>query len=229
MEKSIIIEKLFHYIDTYTYLLLPLIFLVFNIRKRIGYYLALYGIVLFLLLFSFYSLPVTSKTLKLYNTSYTFFEYTFFAIILYENIRNKKSKNTIIILSLIFYCLQVVHFFFVENKRLDSIPIGVESIIILGFVVMFFLETLSNPESGYIYSHYCFWISLGLLIFLSGNFFMNILAETLPRSELGRYWFINYITDAIKTIFFGFALYQYSKITKTKDKDTSTVPYLDMI
>lgn len=112
---------------------------------------------------------------------------------------------------------------------MDSIPIGIESIIILIFVVLFFLEILSNPEGGYVYNHYCFWISVGLLIFLSGNFFMNILAETLPRAELDKYWFINYITDAIKTVFFCVSLYFYSLTIKTLSKERSSIPYLDMI
>lgn len=229
MEKSNIIEKLFHYIDTFTYLILPLLFLFLNAKRKIGYILAVYGIIFFALLFSFYALPVTSKTIKLYNTTYTFCEYTFFALLFYLNLKSKKSKIAIVILSISFYIFQILHFLFIKNIRMDSIPIGIESIIILAFVVLFFLEILSNPESGYIYNHYCFWIAVGLLIFLSGNFFMNILAETLPRTELDKYWFINYITDAIKTVFFGISLYYYSQKVTLSKKERSAVPYLDMI
>ncbi len=229
MEKSNIIEKLFHYIDTFTYLILPLLFLFFNVKRKIGYIIAAYGLIFFALLFSFYALPITSKTIKLYNTTYTFLEYTTFALLFYINLKSKKSKVAIILLSISFYIFQILHFLFIRNIRMDSIPIGIESIIILAFVVLFFLEILLNPESGYIYYHYCFWISVGLLIFLSGNFFMNILAETLPRAELDKYWFINYITDAIKTVFFGISLYYYSLNVKISKKEKSSVPYLDMI
>lgn len=229
MEKSKIIEKLFHYIDTFTYLLLPFLFLLLNVKRKIGYILAIYGVIFFTLLFSFYALPVSAKNIKLYNTTYTFFEYSVFALLFYLNLKNKRSKIVIIAISVSFYIFQIIHYLFIENKRMDSIPIGIESIIILTFVVLFFLEILSSPESGYIYTHYCFWISVGLLIFLSGNFFMNILAETLPRSELDKYWFINYITDAIKTIFFSISLYYYSLTVEIKVKKNSSIPYLDMV
>lgn len=229
MEKSKVIEKLFHYIDTFTYLLLPFLFLFLNVKRKIGYILAGYGLIFFILLFSFYALPVSAKNIKLYNTTYTFFEYTVFALLFYLNLKSKRSQVAIIVISISFYFFQIIHFLFIENKRMDSIPIGIESIIILTFVVLFFLEILSNPESGYIYSHYCFWISVGLLIFLSGNFFMNILAETLPRSELDKYWFINYITDAIKTVFFGISLYYYSLTVQVSKKQKTSIPYLDMV
>jgi hypothetical protein len=221
-------EKLFLHIDTFVYLTLPILFILFNTKKKVGYTIALYGVVFFLLLFTFDYIPVHLN--KLYNTLYTFFEYTFFAFLFYTNFTSVKKKKLVIYLSLVFYLVQTIHYFFIVSTRLDSIAIGVESILIFLFIVLFFLDSLLKPEAGYIYTHYFFWISTGLLIFLSGTFFINILAESLPRNELDKYWFINYLIDTIKTIFFAIALYVYSK--KMKDlstKNTPKVPYLDMV
>ena len=221
-------EKLFLHIDTFVYLSLPILFFILNVKKNDGYVIAAYGLTFFLLLFTFDFIPVHLN--KLYNTTYTFFEYTFFAFLFYINFSSPKKKRLVIFFSCIFYCIQIIHYFFIVSTRLDSIPIGVESILILLYIILFFLESLVKPEAGFIYNHHFFWISTGLLIFLSGTFFINILAESLPRKDLDKYWFINYLIDTIKTIFFATSLFIYSKkIKQTTTLNQTKVPYLDMV
>jgi hypothetical protein len=221
-------EKLFLHIDTFVYLSLPILFILLDAKKKDGYVLALYGLVFFLLLFTFDYIPVNLN--KLYNTCYTFLEYSFFAFLFYFNFTSPKKKKLVIIFSFVFYFVQVIHFFFIVSTRLDSIAIGVESILILLFIILFFLESLVKPEAGYIYTHHFFWISTGLLIFLSGTFFINILAESLPRTELDKYWFVNYLIDTVKTVFFAIALFLYSrKIKNSTTLNKPKVPYLDMV
>jgi hypothetical protein len=117
----------------------------------------------------------------------------------------------------------------VDNYRIDSIPIGVESILLFVYIFLFFLENMKNPKEEFIYSHYCFWISVGLLIYLGGTFFINILANSLSKEEFDKYWYLNYIADTVKTFLFAIALILSSKPSKQKFKQEKSIPYLDMI
>jgi len=137
------------------------------------------------LLFFFYDDPKDLR--KFYNSFFTFLEYSFFTSLFYFNIQNKKFRKIIILLSSLFLVFQVTHYFVIDNYRIDSIPIGVESILIFIYIFLFFLENLNLPNQGFIYLHHCFWIAVGLLIYLGGSFFINILANTLNREDFDKY------------------------------------------
>ena len=111
---------------------------------------------------------------------------------------------------------------------MDSIPIGVESILIFIYITLFFADILKSLKQDFIYNHYCFWISVALLIYLGGSFFMNILANSLTANELSKYWHLTYICDVVKTILFAISLLLISKKVDVK-QSTKNIPYLDLI
>lgn len=81
----------------------------------------------------------------------------------------------------------------------------------------------------FIYTNHCFWIAVGLLFYLGGSFFLNILGSTLSSEEFQKYWFFNYIADSIKTLFFAlaFILVAYQKENESERK-LENIPFLDM-
>src|SRR4029450_11701183 len=109
-------------------------------------------------------------------------------------------------LTILFLLFQVMHYLFINNIRIDSIAIGVESILIFVYIFFFFMDNLNSPKDGFIYANHTFWISVGLLIYLGGSFFINILANSLSKEEFDKYWYLNYIADIVKTVFFATAL-----------------------
>lgn len=229
MEKSKSIEKLFSHIVTYTYLILPLFFIILRKRTKASLILAVYGLVFFLLLFFYHDIPKEYRTY--YQALYTLLEYFFFVSIFYLNIDDKKLRKLILILSACFVVFLIAfNLFSAEKKRVDSIPIGVESILIFIYIFFFFLKKLNKPEAGFIYSHYCFWISVGLLIYLGGSFFINISANVITPEEFDKYWYLNYIADTIKTLLFAFSfLFIPKKSLNERNEKSTSVPYLDMI
>ncbi len=48
---------------------------------------------------------------------------------------------------------------------------------------------------------------LGILLYLSGSFFIYIFANQIDKNELGKYWIITNIASIIKNIFFAIAIY----------------------
>ncbi|HMK25997.1 MAG TPA: hypothetical protein VK483_08215 [Chitinophagaceae bacterium] len=230
MEKSKIIEKLFEHIVIYSYLILPLLFVITKTKKRDGMILAIYGLVFWLLLFFYYDIPKEFRK-PVYQPIYTSLEYLFFASLFYFNMESLKFKKLIIGLSVLFIIFQGVYVIVFEKNRVDSISIGVESILIFVYIFLFFFENLTNLTSEiYIYSNHCFWISLGLLFYLGGSFFINILADSFTDEEWTKYWYLNYIADTVKTLFFAVAFIIYSSNSKKNiQSKSSSVPYLDMI
>ncbi len=229
MEKSKVIEKLFGYIVTYSYLILPILLLLTRTRKRDAKILAVYGIVFWSLLFFYKEIPKEFRKVA-YQPIYTSLEYLFFASLFYFNIETKSFKRTIFILSGVFLAFQVIYILALEKSRVDSISIGVESILIFIYISLFFLENLSNARGEHIYSNHCFWISAGLLFYLGGSFFINILASSFSDVEFTKYFYLNYVADTVKTILFAVAFILLVKKSKNKSNQrTSHIPYLDMV
>ncbi len=229
MEKSKVIEKLFTHIVIYSYLILPLLYLVTKTKKRDAKVLAIYGIVFWVLLFFYQDIPKSIRKTA-YQPVYTALEYLFFTALFYYNIANLKYRKLIIALSVSFITFQILYVFLFEKGRVDSIPIGVESILIFIYISLFFLENLKTPSGEYIYNNHCFWISVGLLFYLGGSFFINILANTFSDEEFTKYWYLNFIADTIKTIFFAVAfIFLVKRADDNKNKKAINVPYLDLI
>jgi len=229
LEKSKVIEKLFEYIVTYSYLVLPLLFFITKTKRRDAKILAVYGIVFWLLLFVYHDIPKSIRKTA-YQPVYTALEYLFFTALFYYNIENKRYRKLIIASSILFITFQVLYVFLFEKGRVDSIPIGVESILIFVYIFLFFLENLKTPGGVYIYNNHCFWISVGLLFYLGGSFFINILANTFSDEEFKKYWYLNFVADTIKTILFAVAfIFLVKNADNKKNQKAENIPYLDLI
>ena len=156
MEKSKVIEKLFANIVTYSYLILPILYLITRTKKRDAKILAIYGIVFWLLLFFYHDIPRSIRKTA-YQPVYTALEYLFFTALFYCNITTQKFRKLIIALSISFLVFQILYVFLFEKGRVDSIPIGVESILVFIYISLFFLENLKTPGGEYIYNNHCFY------------------------------------------------------------------------
>jgi hypothetical protein len=225
------IGKLFTYIDEiviYSYLLIPLIFLFNKNKKREIISIAIYGIAFFFLLFFFYDIP---KNLRAYYQSfYTFLEYAFFAYFFWLNIQNKKVKQLIVFLSFAFVGFQIIYSFVAKFTRLDVLAVGIESILLFLYIFYFFYEHFTSPRNQFIYYNYCFWLSVGLLIYLGGSFFINILANEMEQAEKDKYWILTYIAEIIKNVLFGVAILVFSHWPQEPtEKKPSHIPFLDLI
>ena len=223
-------EKLLYSIVTYSYLILPAAFLLFKnkLRDVVPTTIALYGIFCFSFLFFFQDLPDHFK--KYFQVGYTFVEYFFFGFIFWYNIRNKSFKLFVIIASVLFLIFQG---FFVATssfKRLDSIPIGIETILIFVYIFFFFYEFSKNTKDIFIYNHFTFWIAVGILLYLGGSFFFYMLISHLEENEVTTFGNMTYIAEIIKNLLFAFSIYMYKKFPVNKIHNLSSkIPNLDMI
>jgi len=187
----------------------------------------IYGLSCFFLLFFFKELPKDFR--GAYFTFYTFFEYSIFAILFYFNLGNKFFKRIIIIASVCFLIFQCLYLLTTEIQSLDSVPIGIETILIFIYIFCFFYESSKLTKDNYIYNQYCFWIAVGILIYLGGSFFFYILIDHLDKAEIDSFGNLTFLAEIIKNILFSVAILIYARQPKKTSKKPPTVPYLDMI
>ena len=228
--KSKVIEKLFLYIVEYSYLLLPLGFILF-VNKSKGFapiLLCIYGILCFLFLHFYFEIPREQRSY--YKTAYTFFEYAVFTALIFLNITNIIIKRIIVIISIGFLAFQIFYVVSGQVKRIDSIPIGIETILLLFYILFFFYQYAKNVGSPFIYNHYAFWVSVGILIYLGGSFFFFMLIDHLNSNEIAIFGNMTYIAEIVKNILFCTALFTYAKNPfKLKAQPRQSVPFLDHI
>lgn len=135
-----------------------------------------------------------------------------------------------IILTIAFFLFQIIYYFETKLIRLDSIPIGIETILILIYVIYYFYDFYKRPTSFFIYSHYCFWVSIGILIYLGGSFFFYILINHLDISQVNTFGNLTYVAEIIKNVMFLSAILIFSKNYSTRNKEKNKpLPFLDMI
>lgn len=229
MVKIQTIEKLFYFILVHSYLLLPLLFL-FNIsRKKETILVAVYGVLFFGLLKIYEYIPTRDLRI-LYISLYTFLEYSFFATLIALSIRSKKFRWIIVIFSSLFLCFQITYYLTADFKRLDSIPIGIETILILIYVAYYFFHFFKVRTDRYIYHEPSFWMIVGILIYLGGTFFFNILVNHVEKKQFEDFWHLTYIPEILKNMLLALCIFLYTKTFKKETKESnSKLPYLDMI
>jgi len=166
---------------------------------------------------------------KILDPGYTLLEFSFFAALIFQQLKIKKQKILIVILSLAFCCFHIIYFISREKKGFDSIPIGIEAILIFVFIFFFFYEQLKDATSTPIYDNYFFWIAVGLFIYLGSSFFIYLTATTLKQKEIDQYWFLTYITETIKNLLLTVAIYIYSRHPDKTSQTSQNLPNLDFM
>jgi len=215
----------------YSYLTLPLCFLISKgkIKEGLLLLLAVYGVIFFCLLNYFDLIFQTIE--KYYHSAYTFLEYSAFTFIFWVNIRNKFFRRFIILISIVFFLFQIYYVNSASVERMDSIPIGIETILIFIYIFYFLFDFSKNAKDTFIYNHYCFWLSVGILIYLGGSFFYYILVNNLEHEDVIRFGNLTYVAEIIKNLLFCIAIFIYKKSTANKIHNNlpKKIPNLDMI
>jgi len=227
--KTQIIEKLFLPILTYSFLLPVVVSLVcFNKAnpKHILLIIGVYGITFFFLNAYFEEL-VAILHRSLYYFIYTLTEYATFASLLFINIKSKRAKLFGVGISILFTIFLYLIDFVVRFRSFDSIAIATETLILLVFAIYFFYEQFKDASSLYIYNHYCFWLTIGILIYLCGSLFIFLYADQITPQQKSQFWFFTYVVEIIKNLLFAVAIILYSRRSNFKPKKI-IVPYLDL-
>lgn len=203
------IENLFYNIANYLAFLPLILFLLFynNIKKEKSIWTIVIYLVLIILTFFFEKyVPKTSVALKIFYGLTTFCEYSLFTYFIWANIQSKTARKVILITSCCFTLFLLLFYTNAKFYYLDSLAIGVESIFVLAYSSYFFYEQVNNPSVLFIYNDYKFWIITGIMIYLSGSFFIYIFANQIPSQQIIQYWNFIYIFSAVMYILFSIGI-----------------------
>lgn len=211
--------------------LLPLIcFLIFGRKqfKPLIILMLVYSSVFFLLLNYYKSLNKLFDQ-SFYSSFYTFLEYFLFTSFIFLNISSQWIRKSIIALSIGFVIFQAVYLLYSDIKNLDTVAIGVETILLFSYVICFFYEQFKKSTNLSIYNHHCFWISVGILVYLGGSFFFYIMANHMTDAEIDQYWELTYIGEIIKNILFSYSVFLFVRQKRNNGFKNKILPNLDMI
>lgn len=214
--------------------LLPLIFFLFlkkEIRTRIEVIIIVVYSLTFFLLIKLEVVLVHHKDLwdrakDFFLPLYTLTELLFFSAIYWINIKTKTFRILSITISALFVISQIIYYNNVNSKRIDSIPVGLETLIVYIYIFYFFYTRFKNIDNQYIYNNYCFWVSIGIMIYLGGSFFFFILGNHISEEQNDKYWYFTYIVEIVKNILFAVSLIVFVRHSKEKIPNQN-IPYLD--
>lgn len=222
------IEELLSHILNFSFLLPILVIIIFS--KKIVFDKSLYILIAYLaIFFAFNFFFLESKSIlgkKNYYFFYTILEYYSFATLILFSIPEKRFQNIYYFSSGVFTIFLILVYSLFQIKRLDSIPIGIESIVLMTFIIYFFYFQLKNVTNRSIYEFFSFWIVLGVMIYIGFTFFFNILANSLSPEFFFKYYYYTYLGDILKNILFSLAIFFASK---NNLPNVATIPKLDLI
>jgi hypothetical protein len=141
---------------------------------------------------------------------FTIIELGCFLFFAKQIIKNKIIAKYLPHVFVIFSCFNLIDYFFIrKDKSLDSTTIGAEVIIIIALCLYYFYEQLRDVNTLLIYSTHEFWIIIGFLIYLSGNFFLYIYAENTLQNKgfQTQYAIINSAFNLLRNILFSVAMF----------------------
>lgn len=217
------IGKLFYDILAYSFLLLPLFYLIGKGKKDlIPIVLMIYGTLFFFLLYFYFDIPKNYRLLQ--QVFYTTYEYLTFAIIILLN--TKKNKRIIVTSSFAFILFQVFYLLSGSKQSIDSVPIGIETILIFTFALLYFVEFFNSEKNEPLGPP--FYLTVAILLYLGPNLFFNLLANQLSVEQANKYWHFTYIPEIIKNIIFAVSILFINSKNKIKNQEIAMPPgFLD--
>jgi hypothetical protein len=207
------IENLFRILHYTCDILILLLFLIFYKKNKSEKSLVLIATYVFIELFLNAFNKYFSRDIYLYVWStFTFIEYSIFAFILWSNIKKSLIRKAIFISSICFVLFTSVFNIATNFENIDSIPIAIETILILVYSFYYLYEQLNETNNLFIYHKYQFWLIIGFLIYLAGSFFVFLLANRMENEKmLEKYWILTHCFYVAMAISFIISLIIYSK------------------
>ena len=147
--------------------------------------------------------------LQLFNV-FTILEFSFISYYFLLIFKNQAKTQNIIKILWIIFTLYVISNIFLNKwpKSWDSIAIGVESLIIIILSVYYIFVQIKRTNSLSIYTKFHFWIAVTFVVYFSGTFFLNIMAESMRKNRDYQmlYIYINIGSILIKNILLAVAM-----------------------
>ena len=137
------------------------------------------------------------------NRIFLVLEFIFLSIFYNYSITNKYKMWIFFPSTIIFIILSIQDYLVSFSSNFSFIPLVIECLFFLLVIVYFFYEKIQHSISTPIYTSPVFWISVGFLIYFSGNFFLFLFSNSMYKDEnfKTQYTLIYSIVTIFKNIF----------------------------
>ena len=140
---------------------------------------------------------------------FTVVEFSFFCFFYFYVLPNNNAKKFILPLWLCFIIFSCIDFFFINKMNgFDSFTSGLQTILVIGLCIYYLFVQIKGSNTLIVYSTSNFWIIITFLIYLSGTFFLYIMAETMINDKVYRFQYviINSIFNILKNVLLSIAM-----------------------
>jgi hypothetical protein len=141
---------------------------------------------------------------------FTIIEFSLIALFFTSIIASSYYKRLIYVSMCLFYFLLIIDFFTNSFNKFDSLPTGIESILIILFCILLIFEKLNSEN---LHFNYTIWISFALIIFFAGTFFLFILSQNNFNNTnfSDTYGYVVAIFNSIKNLLIGIGILSESR------------------
>ena len=159
---------------------------------------------------------------------YIFFEYCLFALFFNKIYYNAQLKRIVI-----FSVIPFIIYFIYENIKIDAKAFPANYLIIeflafMVFIIYFFYERMQKVVSYPLYQTITFWISVGLFLFFTGNFFFLLFKKNATDPHLKSQMSTIYtLVTVSKNIILSLAFFG-EEITEEQDEEFRIPTNIDL-
>ena len=148
------------------------------------------------------------------NRFFLITEFSLLSFFYYTCISGKRIKIIFKLSVISFFLYSLYDYFITKPGDFSFIPLVIECLYFLLVIVYFFYNKIQNDLNTSIYYQPVFWISVGFLIYFSGNFFLFLFSRSMINDPGFRiqYTIIYDSVTIIKNIFICTAIIVNTKI-----------------
>ena len=221
--------KILLYIGLLAPLLPLLFFLLFKRKAKEKAVWVIFFYVLYCAINEFVNLylqQINSNWVLHFFNVFTIVEFSFISyyfLLIFKN--ETKTQNVIKFLWIVFTIYVISNIFLNKWPKVwDSIAIGVESLIVIILCVYYVFIQIKRTNPLTIYTKFHFWVAVTFVVYFSGTFFLNIMAESMRRNPDYQmlYFYINIGSNIMKSILLAVAMTMH--LPKVEE---ATLPELD--
>lgn len=148
------------------------------------------------------------------GTVYEYLEYAMI-LLLYQTQLAPQRKFPFIVIIVVLIIIQTIETFaFRGVTDFHAFSMAIFAIVVTILVLAYFFKLIRNLPTVHIYYIPMFWISIGMLAFFTGNFFLYVVRDYLVqvmKDNMIFYWSLHNILGIVAYIFYSIGMWQAKK------------------
>lgn len=134
--------------------------------------------------FSFLYIYKSRENYYLIVRFYNIIEYAVLTYFFSLYVKNKIARKLMIYSAFFYFAFCVFDYLKLKTPEMPFIPLSVEHILLLIFIIYFFFEVMQESIAEPIYHKAIFWISVAFIINSAGNFFLFLYSKTQFNDDI---------------------------------------------